>query len=124
MLNSNPQTHVLRNRKIHSSPDSPHEPLDLVKSQTPIPSGPIASLPPDLLKSLPLVPKTRCDNRSRITEAIYKPLPPPPRNALVRNTLYWITGFCLCFLLIVVLLPVITEKDAMPGFNQWLQNLL
>jgi hypothetical protein len=28
------------------------------------------------------------------------------------------------FLLIVVLLPVITEKDAMPGFNKWLRSFL
>jgi hypothetical protein len=35
----------------------------------------------------------------------------------------WIAGLCLWFLTIVILLPIITERDAMPGFNQWLRRI-
>jgi hypothetical protein len=40
------------------------------------------------------------------------------------KTVILIAGFGIWFLVIVVLLPIITEKDAMPGFNKILRRLL
>ncbi|KAF2688857.1 hypothetical protein K458DRAFT_154031 [Lentithecium fluviatile CBS 122367] len=59
------------------------------------------------------------------------PLPPtskalselPPGGALdYRATLLWVLGFCVWFVVIVVMLPVIMERDVMPGFNRWLRQ--
>src|SRR5689334_13907767 len=58
----------------------------------------------------------------------WKPLPAPPSG--VRDskpnhqiTLLWLVGFFVCFLLIVVLLPVIMEREAMINTNAYLSNL-
>lgn len=51
-----------------------------------------------------------------------KPLPIPPKSSTLQLTLLWVAAFFVWFLLIVVLLPVVTEKDAMPGFNRWLRE--
>ena len=40
------------------------------------------------------------------------------------KTMILVAGFGVWFLVIVVLLPIITEKDAMPGFNKLLRRLL
>ncbi|KAH7348190.1 hypothetical protein BKA66DRAFT_477292 [Pyrenochaeta sp. MPI-SDFR-AT-0127] len=73
-------------------------------------------------KPLPPVPPVTHSGGPIPSEAISKPLPGPPSTLSLRNTLLWIAAFCLWFLLTVVLLPVITEKDAMPGFNRWLRE--
>ncbi|KAF2118664.1 hypothetical protein BDV96DRAFT_642847 [Lophiotrema nucula] len=57
-----------------------------------------------------------------------KPLPlPPTQTALtssLRGTLLWAAAFLIWFLAVVVLLPVVTERDAMPGFNRWLRDMM
>lgn len=58
------------------------------------------------------------------TPADLKPLPPPPTRVILQMTSFWITGFCLWFILVVIMLPVITEKDAFPGLNRWLRKLV
>ena len=83
------------------------KPLSLHAHTKPLPSVP----------SLPLVASVTEEQQA-------KPLPAPPKDSTLRLTLLWVAAFCIWFLLIVVLLPVITEKDAMPGFNKWLRTLL
>jgi len=53
-----------------------------------------------------------------------KPLPPPPIGSVLKTISFWVTGFCLWFMLIVIMLPFITEKDAFPGLNRWFRMLL
>ncbi|KAF2731424.1 hypothetical protein EJ04DRAFT_10485 [Polyplosphaeria fusca] len=59
-----------------------------------------------------------------------KPLPkiPPPQSTArttgLRTFALVLVGFCLWFLVIVLLLPVITERDAMPAMNRWLRGIL
>jgi hypothetical protein len=53
-----------------------------------------------------------------------KPLPNPPPGLNLKTTLLWIIGLLLSFLTIVALLPIITERDAMPGFHRWLRKSL
>jgi hypothetical protein len=72
-------------------------------------------------KPLPLVPGSGAINKIA-RNADSKPLPSPPKSPILRQTMLWIMAFSLWFILIVILLPVITEKDAMPGFNKWLRN--
>ncbi|KAH9883032.1 hypothetical protein J1614_000399 [Plenodomus biglobosus] len=73
-------------------------------------------------KPLPPVPFHSHDEATEARGLEAKPLPRPPSSVNLRTTCYWIVGFCLWFLLIVLLLPVITEKDAMPRFNQWVKE--
>lgn len=122
MLNDDSWTHTLRNRKFQLISDSPSESPYLNKSETSASFDPVALSSPGRLKPLPPVPIIGFKNDRPTTNVIFKPLPAPPRRHLLRYTLYWIAGFCLWFLFIVVLLPVITEKDAMPGFNRWLRS--
>jgi hypothetical protein len=56
------------------------------------------------------------------SDHLSKPLPQPPKMFSVKTTLLWIVGFCLWFLVIVTILPIILEKDVMPGFNRWLRG--
>ncbi|KAF2855209.1 hypothetical protein T440DRAFT_206220 [Plenodomus tracheiphilus IPT5] len=114
-----PQTSSLRNRRFQQDkgppvppkPDNPYSPNHGLPSESSA-----------LLKPLPPVPSDRHAGVTRDFEI--KPLPLPPQSLSLKRTLYWILGFCLWFLLIVVLLPVITERDAMPGFSRWLRSLL
>jgi hypothetical protein len=78
-----------------------------------------------VLKPLPPVPHNVIieDPRGLIVKPLPPPPPPPPDNIDVRSTSLWIAGLCLWFLTIVVLLPIIMEKDAMPGFNRGLREL-
>ncbi|KAF1952000.1 hypothetical protein CC80DRAFT_596917 [Byssothecium circinans] len=62
-----------------------------------------------------------------ISNIASKPLPDQPAigesvKVDYRTTILWIVGFCIWFLLIVVLLPIIMERDAMPGFNRILRK--
>ncbi|KAF2788892.1 hypothetical protein K505DRAFT_420809 [Melanomma pulvis-pyrius CBS 109.77] len=102
-------------------------------------------------KLLPCLPS----QRPPIPRKEFKPLPPPPHptssellaskslppkplpgiptahaNPKTPNyifTLYWIALFGVWFLIIILLLPVVMEKDAMPGLNRllrrWIQAL-
>ncbi|EUC48925.1 hypothetical protein COCMIDRAFT_85912 [Bipolaris oryzae ATCC 44560] len=72
-------------------------------------------------KPLPPVPGSRLSRGAR-SKVESKPLPKPPKSSILQSTFLWILGFAVWFLLIVILLPVVTEKDAMPGFNRWLRN--
>ena len=101
----------LRNRNKQSLNDG--RPPVPNKGMKPLPSTPRAYQKD--LKRLPLPPK---------------PLPAVPVESEKPNyahTLYWTVFFCIWFLLTVLLLPIILEKDAMPGLNRilrkWFANL-
>jgi hypothetical protein len=93
-------------------------------------------VPPKALPALPKDPHTQLRNRRpqpppKDQKVLplppsLKPLPqlPPNRDTSpnYRTTLFWVLGFCVWFLIIVVMLPVIMERDAMPGFNRWLRK--
>jgi len=60
-----------------------------------------------------------------------KPLPPKPlpdlpssnpRVGKVLATLLWILAFALWFLLIVLLFPIVMEREALIGLNTWLKE--
>ncbi|EMD87572.1 hypothetical protein COCC4DRAFT_134471 [Bipolaris maydis ATCC 48331] len=72
-------------------------------------------------KPLPPVPGRR-PSRGAVRRVESKPLPRPPQSSTLQSTFLWILGFAVWFLVIVILLPVITEKDAMPGLNRRLRN--
>jgi hypothetical protein len=118
----------VRNRKPHSQDEGPLvPPKEFGTANTIRPARRIAAPSPlnlhRLSKPLPCVPRSPVPSLVK-EEAWSKPLPAPPLSFTLRSTLLWIAAFCVWFLLIVVLLPVITEKDAMPGFNKWLRTLL
>lgn len=112
-------TKALRKRKLVTPISTnkrlpPKPPLPLVSNREtkPLPSPPCLT-PTEIvvLKRLPL-----------------KPLPAPPVAPVTpatvnyRSTLLRMAFFCVWFLLIVLLLPVIMERDAMPGLNRWLKR--
>ncbi|KAF1844829.1 uncharacterized protein K460DRAFT_405108 [Cucurbitaria berberidis CBS 394.84] len=81
--------------------------------------------PPEIrqrLKPLPPVPSLGRQAALGLGDSGSKPLPETPKGIGYGTIVLGITGFCVWFVLIVVLLPVITEKDAMPGFNRWLRS--
>ncbi|KAF2640622.1 hypothetical protein P280DRAFT_517986 [Massarina eburnea CBS 473.64] len=78
-------------------------PLPLLKIEKPLPSAPAIAVS----KPLPVPPSSRQEGKVNY-----------------RTTLLWIGGFAVWFLLVVVLLPVIMERDAMPGFNRFLRQKL
>ncbi|KAF2464611.1 uncharacterized protein BDR25DRAFT_95829 [Lindgomyces ingoldianus] len=92
-----------------SNPSSP--PLPNSAKRKPLPSIP-HSTPPDHQHHKALPPK---------------PLPDvPDEDSQTQKLDYrilglWIGGFGIWFLAIVVLLPVVTERDAMPGLNRLLK---
>ena len=103
----------LRSRKVLTN--GPPVPPKSVSAQAPSLRSPTRLT----TKSLP--PAPGLDKRTKTIRA--RPLPPLPKGFRVKTTLLWVAGFCVWFLLIVILLPIITEKDAMPGFNRWLRQL-
>ncbi|KAH8726111.1 hypothetical protein GQ44DRAFT_726465 [Phaeosphaeriaceae sp. PMI808] len=109
----------IRNRKIFSSEHGPPVPPKSDRSPYVIASK--HDLQPS--KPLPPVPGIRQMKNSDTKNLTAKPLPQPPIGVNAKSVSLWIAGFVIWFLLIVILLPVITEKDAMPGFNRWLRNL-
>ena len=118
----------VRNRKPRTQEQGPPVPPKTLSTGNTIQSTKRAAAPKPLnlhshSKPLPSVPQLPVPT-SVTEEQQTKPLPAPPKSATLRLTLLWVTAFCVWFLLIVVLLPVITEKDAMPGFNKWLRTLL
>lgn len=65
----------------------------------------------------------------------FKPLPPKPLPDLPAKTnessssnhlktFLFISALCIWFLAIVLLLPIITERDAMPGLNRFLRRVI
>jgi hypothetical protein len=114
----------LRSRKAHTTNNAPPvPPKDNPKATTS--SRGLAAFPPispnlnERSKPLPPIPRPAVI-RERSSS---KPLPAPPRISILRSTLLWVGGFCVWFLLIVLLLPVVMEKDAMTGVNRWLRKI-
>ncbi|KAF2024711.1 hypothetical protein EK21DRAFT_117480 [Setomelanomma holmii] len=113
----------LRRRKLRSSSHGPPVPpkhqnnpdLSRPGQQPPVPP------PEQHERHKPLPPAPRATYF--LEQFDLKPLPPPPASVSIRTTTLWIAGFVLWFVLIVVLLPVITEKDAMPSFKRWLRSV-
>lgn len=71
-------------------------------------------------KPLPPAPHPRQQSTGYVEK---KPLPNPPTGLNLKRTFLWIIGLLLSFFTIVALLPIITERDAMPGFHRWLRKL-
>ena len=118
----------MRNRRLHAQDDGPPVPPKTFKTEniSKAPLRRVAPRPLDLQnhsKPLPPVPQSERAAASK-SEPLSKPLPLPPKSVTLRSTLLWVAALFVWFLLIVVLLPVITEKDAMPGFNKWLRSFL
>ncbi|ORY15452.1 hypothetical protein BCR34DRAFT_598433 [Clohesyomyces aquaticus] len=104
------------------SPDDLRKRL-LTKTLPPPPTTLPESTTPNPLRQ---IPSTAPENYAKQKSLPPKPLPEAPDSQdLDPWTLcLWILGFAAWFLGIVVLLPVITERDAMPGFNRWLRRLI
>ncbi|EUC38457.1 hypothetical protein COCCADRAFT_32397 [Bipolaris zeicola 26-R-13] len=120
------EIHQIRNRRPFLDQEGPPVPPKPYASNTPSTThdrlAAVTSTPGNAIsKPLPPVPGSRL-SRGAGSKVVSKPLPSPPKSSTVRSTFLWILGFAVWFLLIVILLPVITEKDAMPGFNRWLRN--
>lgn len=107
----------LRNRRPQASLDGPPVPpkpgIKLSLSQR---RGVTPPQPPKQLKPLPPVP--------RFGPFESKPLPQIPENVNIGTTALWIVAFVVWFLLIVVMLPIIMEREAMIGVNAWLRAWL
>ena len=71
--------------------------------------------PPRQLKPLPAVPQS-----DSVME--WKPLPRPPERARLGTTVLWVLGFVVWFVVVVVMLPVVMEREAMIGVNAWLRR--
>ena len=105
----------VRNRKVLRYDEGPPLPPKSASAQAP------SVRTPARLRTKPLPPAPALNKQIKAIHT--RPLPPLPKDSRVKTTLLWVAGFCLWFLLIVILLPIITEKDAMPGFNRWLRQL-
>jgi hypothetical protein len=118
----------VRNRKLRTQDEGPPVPPKSFELENTAKSFRRMAVPSPLnlqrhSKPLPLLPRSPVTNGA--SEGLQsKPLPLPPKSVTLRSTLAWVAALFVWFLLIVVLLPVITEKDAMPGFNRWLRTLL
>jgi hypothetical protein len=66
--------------------------------------GRLPPKPPQQLKPLPPVPPSPA-----VTE--WKPLPRPPERARLGTTLLWVLGFAVWFVAVVVMLPVVMERE-------------
>ncbi|KAF1938861.1 hypothetical protein EJ02DRAFT_271137 [Clathrospora elynae] len=123
MSNSALKNLHIRSRNPHTKPNGPPVPPKPHNPTTPGRRPATTSpKPTERSKPLPPIPGVGLSGTCKI-QSRRKPLPEPPKSSVLKSTLLWVTAFCLWFLLIVVLLPVITEKDAMPGFNRWLRQL-
>jgi len=107
-MSANDSRHVsLRSRNTLNSSDNP-----------PVPPKEGVELSS---KPLPPAPHPRQQTTGYVEK---KPLPNPPTDMNLKTTFLWVTGLLLSFFTIVALLPIITERDAMPGFHRWLRKLL
>ncbi|KAF2627080.1 hypothetical protein BU25DRAFT_68591 [Macroventuria anomochaeta] len=115
MSNNFSGSHTLRNRKLQTNLDGPPVPTKLdTKPSLFQRRGLQLPDPPRQLKPLPAVP---------LPDSVeYKPLPRPPESIKLGTTLLWIAGFAVWFMVVVVMLPVIMEREAMIGVNAWLRG--
>jgi hypothetical protein len=111
--------HNIRNRKHRANTNPPPVPPKDDSKGT-LPSRGLAGSSSQ--KPLPSVPQSAPSGVPK-KRSLSKPLPAPPRISILRSTFLWVAGFCVWFLLLVLLLPVVMEKDAMPGVNRWLRKL-
>ena len=121
---------TLRNRKPpvlhHDPPPVPPKADTAPKLTTAAPSlsqrrGVQTPEAPRRLKPLPPVPLTRAGRGDGGLDV--KPLPRPPGGLKSGTTALWIAAFVVWFLLIVVMLPVVMEREAMIGMNAWLRGV-
>jgi hypothetical protein len=104
---------LLRNRKPPPPTEGPPVPPKLNAQPSLSQRRGIGPLdPPKQLKPLPPVPQSDVPGS--------KPLPRPPQRVKLGATVLWIGAFAVWFLLIVAMLPVVMERDAMIGLNAWL----
>jgi hypothetical protein len=115
MSSDRPAPQTLRNRRPQPFADGPPVPpkpsTELSLSQR---RGLAPPQPPRQLKPLPPVPQLQ------LIES--KPLPRPPDKLKLGTTALWIAAFAAWFLLIVVMMPIIMEREAMIGVNVWLRG--
>jgi hypothetical protein len=111
----------LRHRYVPRNANAPPVPPKSSDSSTTRGRGHARPQSARLQKPLPLYPPLY-GKRSKGDESLHKPLPQPPFGSSFKNILLWVGGFCVWFIIIVLLLPVILEEDAMPGLNRWLRS--
>ncbi|KAF1926762.1 uncharacterized protein M421DRAFT_206125 [Didymella exigua CBS 183.55] len=115
MSSSLPVLQNIRNRRSHPISDGPPVPpkpsTELSLSQR---RGLPPPEPPEHLKPLPPIP------RPEPIES--KPLPRTPGKIKIGTTALWVVAFAIWFLLIVVMMPVIMEREAMIRVNAWLRG--
>ena len=75
---------------------------------------------PKQMKPLPPVPQSHAEED--VVWPGLKPLPRPPAKLHIGTTALWVAGFVVWFLLVVVMLPVIVEREAMISMNAWLRR--
>lgn len=115
MSSDGPASCNLRNRRQQSIADGPPVPpkpsKKLSLSQR---RGLVPPEPPKQLKPLPPVPQ--------LLPTESKPLPRLPYKLKLGKTALWFAVFAVWFVLIVVMLPIIMEREAMIGVNAWLRG--
>ena len=115
MSSDGPASQNLRNRRQQLNSDGPPVPpkpsTKLSLSQR---RGLALPAPPEQLKPLPPTPQLEWNES--------KPLPRPPTGFKLGTTVLWFVAFAAWFLLIVVMLPIILEREAMIGVNVWLRE--
>jgi hypothetical protein len=115
MLSDSPASQNLRHRKPQPIVDGPPvPPKSSTKQSLSQRRGVVPPQPPRQLKPLPPVPQLQS------IEA--KPLPRLPDRLKLGTTAFWFAAFAVWFLLIVVMLPVVMEREAMIGVNTWLRG--
>ncbi|KAL6707110.1 hypothetical protein ACN47E_004862 [Coniothyrium glycines] len=114
-------TQYLRLRQTHYNRKGPPVPRKFDTAAPSTKHAPTTGRQPQH-KPLPLPPFQDQICSDTINRSILKPLPPPPNHFALGQTLLWVAGIATWFLLIVLLLPIVTEKDAVPSLNRWLRN--
>jgi hypothetical protein len=119
------QAETLRHRNVSTHPQGPPVPPKLGYLSHGEPQQRSLQTPrfAQSSKVLPPIPPHRSEIPPGPEDVYSKPLPQPPPTRIFKTILTWIFGFLIWFLLIVILLPIITEQDAMPSFNGWLRSL-
>lgn len=107
---------TLRNRKAPSRAGPPVPPKPTVSLSLSQRRGRAAPTPPAQLKPLPQIPASRREDE-------LKPLPRPPARLRLGETALWVVGFAAWFAVVVVLLPVVMEREAMIVVNAWLRGV-
>ncbi|KAF1970142.1 hypothetical protein BU23DRAFT_215899 [Bimuria novae-zelandiae CBS 107.79] len=76
---------------------------------------------PQVSKPLPPPPACEVPYKPGTENSVTKPLPALPWKLNANSTLLWTAGLGICFVAVVLLLPVFLEGDAMPGMNRLLR---